>query len=82
MDARGKGDETMQAYVLETLLSKGWRKGGEVFWTQEDATQAGQNLIRRKMARRVRILPAEIRLEPTVELPPPKPSQLQEEGRT
>jgi hypothetical protein len=58
----------MNAFLLETLLSKGWRRGGEVFWTPEDATSAGQDLIRRKLARRVRILPIEVGLEPTSEL--------------
>lgn len=64
----------MQGFVLETLLIKGWRKGGEVFWTEEDATQAALQLIQRRLARRVRILPAEIGLEPLVELPLAKPN--------
>ncbi len=63
----------MQGFILETLLSKGWRKGGEVFWTEEDATQAGHDLIRRRLARRVRVLPAEVGLDPVVELPATKP---------
>ncbi len=63
----------MQAFILETLLPKGWRKGGEVFWTQEDAAQSGSDLIRRRLARKVRILPAEVGLEPVAELPASKP---------
>lgn len=59
----------MQAYILETLLSKGWRKGGEVFWTLGDATDNARQMIRRKTARQVRILPAKIDLEPVAELP-------------
>jgi len=27
----------MHAFMLETLLSKGWRKGGEVFWTLKNS---------------------------------------------
>ncbi len=59
----------MQGFILETLLTKGWRKGGEVFWTKEDAIQAGVDLIRRQVSRRVRILPADVGLDPVVELP-------------
>jgi hypothetical protein len=59
----------MQGFILETLLAKGWRKGGEVYWTQEDATEAGCSLIKRKLARRIRILPAEVALQPVAELP-------------
>ena len=59
----------MHAFILETLLSKGWRKGGEVFWTLEDATRAGRDLLKRKQARAVRILPLEVALQPVAELP-------------
>lgn len=59
----------MQAYILETLLLKGWRKGGEVFWTVEDATGAGRTLLKRKLARAVRVLPLEVTLDPVAELP-------------
>jgi hypothetical protein len=59
----------MKAFLLETLLTRGWRRGGEVFWTEDDATVAGNSMIRRGIARRVRILPAEVALEPFAELP-------------
>lgn len=59
----------MQAFILETLLSKGWRKGGEVFWTLEDALQAGRHLIRRKLARQIRVLPVQVAVSPVAELP-------------
>jgi hypothetical protein len=62
----------MQAFVLERLLRKGWSKGGELYWTEEDATQAGRNLIRQKLARQVRVLSASVELIPVVELPLPK----------
>ena len=61
----------MQAFILETLLSKGWRKGGEVYWTQDDATEAGRDMLKKRLARRVRILPAEVQLNPVAELPEP-----------
>jgi len=59
----------MQAFLLETLLTKGWRKGGEVFWTLEDASRAGRALLKRKGARAVRILPLQVALQPVAELP-------------
>ncbi len=59
----------MKAFLLETLLTRGWRRGGEIYWTQEDAAEAGSSMIRRGVARRVRILPAEVSLEPSAELP-------------
>lgn len=59
----------MQAFILETLLQKGWRKGGEIFWTLDDAVSAAENMIKRKLARRVRILPAQLQLEAVQELP-------------
>jgi hypothetical protein len=50
----------MDAFVLETLLTSGWRRGGNVFWTVEDAEQEGKRLIKRKTAKAYRILPAKI----------------------
>jgi hypothetical protein len=61
----------MDAFLLETLLSKGWRKGGEVFWTVEDATTAGRTLVKRKIARGVRVLPVSVGLQPVAEIPEP-----------
>ena len=61
----------MQAFVLETLLSKGWRRGGEIFWTPEEATAAGRALVRRKIARGVRVLPVDVSLQPVIEIPEP-----------
>lgn len=59
----------MEAYVLELLLSRGWRRGGEVYWTQEDAEHAGRQLLKRRLARRVRVLRASVALEPVAILP-------------
>lgn len=59
----------MNAFLLETLHCKGWRKGGEIFWTVEDATRAGSVLLKRKVARAVRILPLTVELQPVAELP-------------
>lgn len=50
----------MEAYLLETLVSTGWRRSGNTYWTLDDALAAGRSLIRRKLARRVRVLPIEV----------------------
>ena len=60
----------MNGYLLETLLQKGWRRGGEVYWTIEDATKIATDMIRRKAARQVRVLSLTVALEPVIELPP------------
>lgn len=59
----------MDAFILETLVAHGWRRGGEVFWTLEDATEVGRQLIKRRHARRVRVLKADLALNPVAELP-------------
>ncbi len=59
----------MGAFILELLLQRGWRRGGEVFWTIEDAKRAGNSFLKRRIARQVRILPATIDLQPVAELP-------------
>lgn len=59
----------MDAFILETLLSKGWRKGGEVFWTRADAVRAGEMLIRKRLAKAIRVLPVTVSLDPIDELP-------------
>jgi hypothetical protein len=59
----------MQGFILDTLLVSGWKRGGEIYWTLEDAKGVGSRLIRRRLARQVRILPAEIQLNPVAELP-------------
>jgi hypothetical protein len=59
----------MDAYILETLVSAGWRRSGATYWTLGEARNEGERLIRRKLARRVRILPVEVHSEAVVELP-------------
>ena len=59
----------MKAFILETLHLRGWRRGGEVYWTQADAEQAGRVLVRRKYCRAVRVLPVEVDLSPVAEVP-------------
>ena len=61
----------MDAFLLETLTSTGWRRGGETYWTLDAAEQAARRLIRRKLARRVRILPVRVEVEAVAEVPEP-----------
>jgi len=57
------------AYTLETLVRIGWRRDGSTFWTLEDARNAAKLLLKRKRARRVRILPVAVSLDAVDELP-------------
>lgn len=59
----------MHAFILETLLVSGWKRGGEVYWTLEDARAVGFRLMKRRLARQVRILAAEVQPSPVAELP-------------
>ena len=68
----------MKAYILETLVSTGWRRGGETFWTLDAAEVAGKKLIRRKLARRVHVLAVHVQLSPVLELPEPEGDALVE----
>ena len=66
----------MQAFVLEKLMSTGWRRGGETFWTLESATAMAKLLLRKKQAQRVRVLPVEVSLNAVAEFPQPSPTAL------
>lgn len=70
----------MHAFILEQLLAKGWRKGGEIYWTLDDAEAAGRSLVKRGLARHVRILPVETALEPIAEIPSPQNSKSADVG--
>jgi hypothetical protein len=59
----------MDAFILETLVSAGWRRSGETYWTLETAIAAGREMIRRKLARRVRVLPIHIDHNAVAEFP-------------
>ena len=64
----------MDAFILETLVSTGWRRSGETYWTLDVAIAAGREMIRRKLARRVRVLPVHIDHNAVAELPISEPS--------
>ena len=59
----------MEAFILETLVCTGWRRGGETYWTLDAAAREARRLLRRRLARRVRILPLQVALDPVCELP-------------
>lgn len=50
----------MEAFILETLVSTGWRRSGDTYWTIDSALAAGRALIRRKLARQIRVLPVQV----------------------
>ena len=59
----------MELFLLELLTATGWRRTGVVHWTLEDAIAAANRLIRRRLARRVRVLRTIIELKAVAELP-------------
>lgn len=59
----------MDAYILETLVSTGWRRSGETYWTLDAALVAGRRMIRRKLVRQVRVLPVRVDSNAVAELP-------------
>lgn len=59
----------MDAFILETLTSTGWRRSGETFWTQDAAEKEAHRLVRRKLARQVRILPVSVDLRAVAVVP-------------
>ena len=64
----------MEAFLLETMTSTGCRRGGETFWTLDSAEREAKRLIRRKLARRVRILPVQVDAQAVAEIPEPQPA--------
>ncbi len=59
----------MDAYILETLRTRNWRREGEIYWALEDAEQFARTLLKRKVAKKIRILPAKVSPVAVVELP-------------
>lgn len=59
----------MQAFSIELLQARGWKRQPAIYWTLDDARRTGERLLRRKAARQVRILPLEISVQPVVCLP-------------
>ena len=61
----------MNAFILERLTSTGWHRGGETYWTLDAAEKAAGNLLRRKLARLVRVLPVVVDPNAVSEVSPP-----------
>ena len=59
----------MDVFLLECLYATGWKRGGDTYWTFDSAKAEAERLVRRKLARRVRILPISVNLNATEEVP-------------
>ena len=59
----------MDAFLLECLHATGWKRGGDTHWTLDSAKTEAERLIRRKSAKRVRILPVTVSLTSIAEVP-------------
>ncbi len=46
----------MNGYILEMLVGEGWRRPSKTYWTREQADAEAEKLIKKSLARRVRIL--------------------------
>ena len=58
----------MNGYLLDILGRRGWRRGGEVFWTLEDAKKAGTMMVKKRIVRQVRILPVDVALDSVADI--------------
>ena len=54
----------MQAFLIERLTGREWRRGGRVYWTVESARREAQRQISTGRAVAVRILAADVELQP------------------
>jgi hypothetical protein len=63
----------MEAFILESLVGTHWRRGGQTYWTLESARAEGERLLKRKLARRVRVLVACVNPEAVAEMPNTSP---------
>lgn len=59
----------MDAYILEKMTSTGWRRSGETFWCLDAAIKEANRLVKRSLARRVRVLPVSVDLNAVAEIP-------------
>ena len=59
----------MQAYVLETLHVRCWRRGGEVYWSLAEAKDAARWLLKKRACRAARVLAMELDFAAVAELP-------------
>ena len=59
----------MEAFSIELLNARGWRRMPSIYWTIDDAKAAGSRLLRRRVAKQIRVLPVNIALQPIAFLP-------------
>ena len=59
----------MQAFILEILSGREWRRGGRIFWTSDTAQRESRRLISAGKAVAVRVLTAEVDLQPVASFP-------------
>ncbi len=59
----------MQGFLLEMLVEDSWRRGGETYWTYDDALKAANQILQRRFAKRIRILPVHVNLDAVADIP-------------
>ena len=59
----------MDAYILEKMTSAGWRRSGETFWCLDEAIKEAHRLVKRSLARKVRVLAVFVDLNAVAEIP-------------
>ncbi len=59
----------MNAFLLERLFETGWKLEGPVYWTLPLATKEAARLVRRGLARRVRVRSVIVSDAPVAEVP-------------
>ena len=58
----------MQAFAIEILDGKTWRRLDTIYWTRHIAEREARTLMRHGKGCRVRILPVEVGLEAVAEI--------------
>jgi hypothetical protein len=66
----------MDAFILEKMTSTGWRRSGETFWCLDAAKDEANRLIKRSLARKVRVLQVFVDLNAVAEIPEEEASAL------
>lgn len=46
----------MQAYLIESLSSSGWRRAGALYWRKSDATKEADRRVAKRTAKACRVL--------------------------
>ena len=59
----------MQAFLLETLTGREWKRGGRIYWTVESARREAGRMVSAGKAVAVRILSADVDLQSVENVP-------------